>query len=115
MHSFELLQAASRGITNSDIVNDDCTTARARLQGQVNNQEFIIERSVRRRGRTNLVFQVDGKDITKADARLTQQEIDELLGTEVLCNAAFLGHVSVTALLEVNLMNVVMLTPAILC
>ncbi|CAD7699660.1 unnamed protein product [Ostreobium quekettii] len=95
-------EAASRGITNSDIVNDDCTTARARLQGQVNNQEFIIERSVRRRGRTSLVFQVDGQDITKADARLTQQEIDEFLGAEALCNAAFLGHGSVTALLEAN-------------
>ena len=34
----------TRGLTHSDIVNDDTKTARVKIEGLVNSQPFVIER-----------------------------------------------------------------------
>ena len=38
----------TRGLTTSDIVNDDTKTARVRVDGLVNGQPFTVERTTRR-------------------------------------------------------------------
>ena len=60
--------------------------------------------SGRRKGgpkRTALKFEFDGKDLTCLEQRLTQAEVDRVLGSDLLVRAVFHGQADVTALLEV--------------
>ena len=41
----------SRGLTSADVVNDDCKSARVRVEGSVNGKAFVVERITRRRER----------------------------------------------------------------
>jgi DNA repair exonuclease SbcCD ATPase subunit len=92
---------SGRGLTNSDIVNEDSKFARVKLQGTVDGIPFTVERRVVRRGRGGgLTFELDGVDKTTQDVRLTQAEIDAALGTALLGRAAFYGQSEITALLE---------------
>ena len=54
-----------------------------------------------RRG-SSLRFWVDGEDRTKLELRLTQAEIDQVLGSELLGKTVFYGQSEVNALLEVR-------------
>lgn len=92
---------SGRGLSNSDIVNEDSKFARVKLEGTVDGIPFTVERRVVRRGRGGaLTFELDGVDKTTQDVRLTQVEIDAALGTELLARAAFYGQSEITALLE---------------
>ena len=51
--------------------------------------------------RTALKFEYDGEDLTCLEQRLTQAEIDRILGSDLLVRAIFHGQADVTALLEV--------------
>ena len=92
---------SGRGLTNADIVNEDSKFARVKLEGMVDGVPFTVERKVVRRGRGGgLTFELDGVDKTTQDVRLTQAEIDAVLGTALLGRAAFYGQSEITALLE---------------
>ncbi len=51
--------------------------------------------------RTALKFEYGGEDLTRLEQRLTQAEIDRVLGSDLLVRAVFHGQADVTALLEV--------------
>ena len=90
-----------RGMTNSDIVNENCKSARVKVEGLVNSVPFTVERWVVRNGRgSGLLFELDGKDVTKQEMRLTQEAIDSTLGTQLLGRAAFYGQSEISSLLE---------------
>eukprot|EP00891_Asterochloris_glomerata_P004273 jgi/Astpho2/4273/Aster-x0198 len=93
---------AGRGLTNAEVVNDDCKQARVHVEGRVNGQDFTIERSVRGRGKGKLTFQLDGADLTMAEIKLTQAEVDRHLAADMLMRAVFHGQADITALLESN-------------
>ncbi len=62
--------------------------------------------SGRRKGgpkRTALKFEHGDEDLTCLEQRLTQAEIDRILGSDLLVRAVFHGQADVTALLEVPL------------
>ena len=52
--------------------------------------------------KTALRFEYDGEDLTCLEQKLTQAEIDRVLGTDLLVRAVFHGQSDVTALLEVE-------------
>ena len=52
--------------------------------------------------KTALKFEYDGEDLTCLEQKLTQAEIDRVLGTDLLVRAVFHGQADVTALLEVS-------------
>ena len=52
--------------------------------------------------KTALKFEYDGEDLTCLEQRLTQAEIDRVLGSDLLVRAVFHGQADVTALLEVT-------------
>ncbi|KAA6423047.1 MAG: hypothetical protein FRX49_07035 [Trebouxia sp. A1-2] len=105
---------SGRGLTSSEVLHDEANSARVCLRGHVNGKPFAIERSIkrhvdlvacsgRRKGgpkRTALKFDFDGEDLTRLEQRLTQAEIDRVLGSDLLVRAAFHGQADVTALLE---------------
>ena len=92
---------SGRGLTNSDIINEESKFARVKLEGTVDGMPFTVERRVVRRGRGGgLSFELDGVDKTTQDVRLTQAEIDAALGTALLARVAFYGQSEITALLE---------------
>ena len=93
---------AGRGLTNAEVVNDDCKQARVRVEGRVNGQDFAIERSVRGRGKGKLTFELDSADLTMAEIKLTQAEVDRHLATDMLMRAVFHGQADITALSEVR-------------
>lgn len=64
--------SGGRGLTASDVVNDSARSARARVEGRVNGERFVVERVTRRKQLARLTFEVAGVDCTGADARLTQ-------------------------------------------
>ena len=72
------------------------------VEGRVNGQDFTIERSVRGRGKGKLTFQLDGADLTMAEIKLTQAEVDRHLAADMLMRAVFHGQADITALLEVR-------------
>lgn len=53
--------------------------------------------------KTALRFEYGGEDLTRLEQRLTQAEIDRVLGSDLLVRAVFHGQADVTALLEVRL------------
>ena len=66
----------------------------------------LVDCSGRKKGgpkRTALKFEYDGEDLTCLEQRLTQAEIDRILGSDLLVRAVFHGQADVTALLEVFL------------
>lgn len=54
-----------------------------------------------RKSLATLRFEVDGEDLTGADARLTQAAIERRLAVGLLARASFHGQADITALLEV--------------
>ena len=73
-----------------------------RVNGRVNGQDFAIERSVRGRGKGKLTFELDTVDLTMAEIKLTQAEVDRHLAADMLMRAVFHGQADITALLEVR-------------
>ncbi|KAL3137671.1 hypothetical protein ABBQ38_004946 [Trebouxia sp. C0009 RCD-2024] len=97
---------AGRGLTSSEVMNDEATLTRVSLRGHVNTVPFVIERSIksgkRKTGakKTALKFEYDGEDLTYLEQKLTQAEIDRVLGSDLLVRAVFHGQADVTGLLE---------------
>ncbi|KAL3150757.1 hypothetical protein ABBQ32_000532 [Trebouxia sp. C0010 RCD-2024] len=95
-----------RGLTSSEVMNDEATLTRVSLRGHVNTVPFVIERSIksgkRKTGakKTALKFEYDGEDLTYLEQKLTQAEIDRVLGSDLLVRAVFHGQADVTGLLE---------------
>ena len=58
----------------------------------------------RRKALAGLRFELDGKDLTGADARLTQAAIERELSVGLLSRAAFHGQADITSLLEARLL-----------
>jgi hypothetical protein len=56
-----------------------------------------------RKALAGLTFQLDGEDLTGADARLTQAQIERRLAIGLLARASFHGQADITSLLEVCL------------
>ena len=73
-----------------------------RVNGRVNGQDFVIERSVRGRGKGKLTFELDTVDLTMAEIKLTQAEVDRHLAADMLMRAVFHGQADITVLLEVR-------------
>lgn len=55
--------------------------------------------------KTALKFEYSGEDLTCLEQRLTQAEIDRVMGSDLLVRAVFHGQADVTALLEVILVS----------
>ncbi|KAL0033719.1 hypothetical protein WJX77_002381 [Trebouxia sp. C0004] len=97
---------SGRGLTSSEVLNDEATSAHVCLRGHVNGKPFAIERSIKsgkRKGgpkRSALKFEYGGEDLTCLEQRLTQAEIDRVLGSDLLVRAVFHGQADATALLE---------------
>ncbi len=53
-----------------------------------------------RKSLAGLRFELDGEDLTGADARLTQARIERELSVGLLSRAAFHGQADITSLLE---------------
>lgn len=88
---------------NADLVHDKATSASVRVSGEVNGDGFVIERMVKKNKTSgSLAFELNGVNISKADARLTQKEINETLSSVMLASSAFYGHGNVTSLLDVR-------------
>ena len=47
---------AGRGLTSSEVLNDEATQARVCLRGQANGLPFLIERSVKRSASCFLIY-----------------------------------------------------------
>ncbi|GMH42164.1 hypothetical protein BSKO_10083 [Bryopsis sp. KO-2023] len=88
--------------TNADIVHDEAKSARVKVTGTANGEPFVVERVVKRRGKGSLTFLMGEEDLTKAEVKMTQAEIDEFIHAETLASLAFFGHGNVTALLDAN-------------
>ena len=73
-----------------------------RVEGRVNGQDFAVERTVRGRGKGKLTFKLDDADLTMAEIKLTQAEVDRHLAADMLMRAVFHGQADITALLEVG-------------
>ena len=58
-----------------------------------------------RKGKGTLRFELDGKDLTKADKRLTDAEIGRHFPLGLLERAVFYGQTEVSALLEVRALS----------
>ncbi|KAK9830414.1 hypothetical protein WJX72_011641 [[Myrmecia] bisecta] len=91
-----------RGLTVADIVNDGAKVARVTVEGNVNGAPFTLERATSRKKLMALKFEVAGEDLTKADARLTQAEIERVLAADLLTRVVFHGQADATSLLEAN-------------
>lgn len=67
----------------------------------------------RRKALAGLTFQMDGEDLTGADARLTQAAIERRLAVGLLARASFHGQADITSLLEVYLPFLRLLHPGV--
>ena len=87
----------------SDIINDECTTARVSVQGQLNGADFTIIRS-KTSSKSGLTFLFDGKDVSAQSAKDTQALIEEKLGVsaQILARTMFHGQHSIDDLLEAS-------------
>lgn len=97
---------SGRGLTSSEVLHDASKLARVCLQGRVNGQPFLIERTIKAgkkkttAKKTALRFEYAGEDLTCLEQRLTQAEIDRVLGCDLLVRSVFHGQADITALLE---------------
>ncbi len=55
-----------------------------------------------RKALAGLRFELDGEDLTGADSRLTQAQIERRLAVGLLARASFHGQADITSLLEVR-------------
>lgn len=62
--------------------------------------------------KTALKFEYDGEDLTYLEQKLTQAEIDRVLGSDLLVRAVFHGQADVTGLLEVGSPTLLSSSPA---
>lgn len=88
-----------RSLRNADIVNDASREARVTLRGQINGQEFVLERVVTRSSLKKLSFVYAGEDWTQQEARMTQDKINNLVDTRLLARIVCHDNDHVTALL----------------
>ena len=94
---------SGRTLTKSDVVNDSAKFGRVRLEGYVNGHTpFWVERKVNKTKLVSLKYAIDGEEKTMAEAKLTQQGIDEDLGAAIIANTTFHGQHTVGALLDAN-------------
>ncbi|PSC67536.1 ABC transporter (ISS) [Micractinium conductrix] len=85
----------------SDIINDGSKKARVRVEGTVNGQAFAVERTANKKT-SNVAFELDGREMTTQENKLTQELIDSHLGAELLGRVVFYGQSDITALLEAS-------------
>ena len=93
---------ASKSLGKTDVVSDGSKTARVALRGEVNGVSFLVERAVTRARVTRLAYSIGGEDMTLADARMTQAQMDRDLGAQTVARVAFHGQHTVGALLDAN-------------
>jgi len=94
---------SGKSLTKSDVVNDASKFGRVRLEGFLNGTTpFWVERKVNKTKLVSLKYAIGGNDKTMAEAKLTQQGIDDDLGADVIANMAFHGQHTVGALLDAN-------------
>ncbi|KAL6777868.1 hypothetical protein ACKKBG_A16000 [Auxenochlorella protothecoides x Auxenochlorella symbiontica] len=91
--------STGRGLSVTDVIHSACKSATVRVEGTVNGLPFVVERTARRRG-GKLSLMVDGVDRTMQEMRMTQAEIDRVLGAPLLGKTVFYGQSEVNALLE---------------
>ena len=92
----------SKSLGKTDVVSDGSKTARVALRGEVNGVSFLVERAVTRARVTRLAYSIGGEDMTLADARMTQAQMDRDLGAQTVARVAFHGQHTVGALLDAN-------------
>ena len=63
--------------------------------------------------KTALKFEYAGQDLTCLEQRLTQGEIDRVLGSDLLVRAVFHGQSDITALLEVHFIQLMFVVQAV--
>ena len=93
---------SSKTLTKTDVVSDFAKTARVVLRGEVDEAPFVVERVVSRARVVRLAYEIDGRDMTLADTRLTQAAMDRDLGAQTLARVAFHGQHTVGSLLDAN-------------
>ena len=94
---------SGKSLTKSDVVNDSTKFGRVRLEGFLNGSvPFWVERKVNRTKLVSLRYSVGGEEKTMAEAKLTQQGINDDLGADVIANTTFHGQHTVGALLDAN-------------
>ena len=91
-----------RSLTNADIINDKCKSARVRVDGEINGVPFTLVREVKKASLKQLTFSYGGEDMTCQEARLTQERIDGLVNTRLLSRIMCFDHDHVNALLNAN-------------
>jgi DNA repair exonuclease SbcCD nuclease subunit/ABC-type dipeptide/oligopeptide/nickel transport system ATPase subunit len=86
-----------------DVVNDDRSTARVTVRGQLNGVEFSLARSKTAK-KSEIIFMLNGKDISAQSAKETQLLVDEKLGVspQVLARTMFHGQHALNNLLEAS-------------
>ena len=93
---------SSKTLSKTDVVSDFAKTARVVLRGEVDGAPFVVERAVSRARVVRLAYEIDGRDMTLADTRLTQAAMDRDLGAQTLARVAFHGQHTVGSLLDAN-------------
>mmetsp|Transcript_9032 Transcript_9032/g.21479 ORF Transcript_9032/g.21479 Transcript_9032/m.21479 type:complete len:1288 (+) Transcript_9032:58-3921(+) len=85
----------------TDIINDYSKVARVTLEGSINGSTFSISRS-KTGSKGNLVFIVDGDDLTTQSVKETQIMIEEKLGvdSQILSRTMFHGQHALNDMLE---------------
>ncbi|GKY91347.1 hypothetical protein MPSEU_000106900 [Mayamaea pseudoterrestris] len=85
----------------SDIINDECKTARVTVQGELNGVGFSVTRS-KTSSKSGLIFLLDGQDVSAQSAKETQALFEEKLGVDarILARTIFHGQHSIDDLLE---------------
>lgn len=58
-----------------------------------------------KRGLLSLRFEYDGNDMTKAESRMTQEDMDRLLGCQMLTRVVFHSQSEIAGLLEVRCLD----------
>ncbi|CAJ1923078.1 unnamed protein product [Cylindrotheca closterium] len=85
----------------TDIINDYSKVARVTLEGSINGSPFSISRS-KTPTKGNLVFLLDGDDLTTQSVKETQMMIEEKLGvdSQILSRTMFHGQHALNDMLE---------------
>jgi len=94
---------SGKSLTKSDVVNDAAKFGRVRLEGFLNGgTPFWVERKVNKTKLVSLKYAIGDEEKTMAEAKLTQQGINDDIGADVIANTTFHGQHTVGALLDAN-------------
>lgn len=85
----------------ADVVNDDCKSARVTLEGMVDGRPFVLSRT-KTASKGELLFQLDGEELTTLSVKETQALVEEKLGVDahLLSRTVFHGQHGMNDLLE---------------